>query len=359
MPGIKQFRQSGCLSYFFYDRASGKAVAIDPHVDLMDDYREYIAEHGLKITHALDTHVHADHFSATHLFAQEFGASIGMSAHTKSERATERLQHGGTIEVGALSLEVLETPGHTPDSLCFHGAGMVFTGDTLFIGSSGRTDFPGSDPAQQWASIHSVLGKLPPKTLVFPGHDYNDLIFSTLDAESRKNPHWLIPSLEEFTRFKKSEQIAVPDEGVRARIEFNYARSPILSVTGQSGAMACGAPSRDASAITSISVEKYSHKIEKPDPAHAFIDVREEGEFRTGHIPGTRNIPLSEVGLHLDELARSARVYLNCQAGGRSTRAAKTLAYLGLHDAVNVSGGYGAWMNAGLALETGKLCSRK
>src|SRR5207244_2762197 len=134
----------------------------DPQLPLMADYREFIAAHGLKILYALDTHIHADHLSATHLFRSEFGSKIGMSAATRSERPDLKLEHGTRLKIGALELEMLATPGHTPDSASYviRSAGLpaaVFTGDTLFIGGSGRTDFPGADPIAQFKSIHEVL----------------------------------------------------------------------------------------------------------------------------------------------------------------------------------------------------------
>ena len=106
----------------------------------------------------------------------------------------------------------------------------------------------------------------------------------------------------------------------------------------------------DGSGVASISVEKYAHKIEA-STTQSFVDVREPEEYEAGHFPGVRNIPLSELPLHLGELARSEKIYFSCLSGRRSLQAAKTLVYLGFPEVINVSGGYQAWVQAGLKVE--------
>ena len=353
--GLKQFRNEGCLSYFFFDPVSRSAALIDPHPQLMEEYRNYISENGLKLLCTLDTHTHADHFSATHLLRGEYGCAIAMSERTSSLRPTRKLRDREKMELGELSLEVLDTPGHTPDSVCYYFSGfssaLVFTGDTLFIGSSGRTDFPGADAKAQWHSIHEVLGKLPGNTVVLPGHDYADLVFSTIETESRKNAHWLIADLEQFIKMKNAEILEGGGDGMKVRIEFNRAANPPMMQEGAGAGMACGVAPADGGRMASINIEKYSHKLEERAPGTTFLDVRETEEFQAAHIPGASNIPISELGLHLKELSSKKRIYVNCLGGGRSSRATKTLTYLGLADVVNVSGGFKAWSQAGLPTE--------
>jgi glyoxylase-like metal-dependent hydrolase (beta-lactamase superfamily II)/rhodanese-related sulfurtransferase len=356
-PGLKQFRNDGCLSYLLWDPASREAVAIDPVVDLMSDYREFLAARGLRVLHALDTHTHADHFSATHLFRAELGASVGMSAHTRSARPTRKLPDGETLRFGAFSIQAMETPGHTPDALCFRIVGAVFTGDTLFIGSTGRTDFPGADPGAQFDSL-ARLAKLPDATLVFPGHDYNDLLFSTIGAEKRLNPHYQIASREEFVALKRAEVLGAAggsDAEIRRRIEFNLSASPAGTPETGPGQIACAGGAVDESTqsnrASSINVEKYWNKLQERTEGTYFVDVRETEEFREGHMPRAENIPLSELGFHLARLSSSKRVYASCLTGRRSGMATRTLAYLGLPDVVNVLGGFKAWTQAGLPVE--------
>jgi glyoxylase-like metal-dependent hydrolase (beta-lactamase superfamily II)/rhodanese-related sulfurtransferase len=356
--GLRQFRNEGCQSYIIFDSNSRACAVIDPQISFMPDYRDFIASQRLKPVYALDTHIHADHLSATHLFRAEFGAKVAMAAGTKSERPDTRLEHGQKITVGTLEIQALATPGHTPDSCSFvvsragSPARAVFTGDTLFIGGSGRTDFPGADAAQQFSSIHDVLGKLREDTLVYPGHDYGDFLFSTIGVESRRNPHWAIRTPAEFEALKGSEKIVNPEGAVRKMVEFNMHRNPPGPADAGSGpCTACGAPVGDGDRVATISVEKLQAKMDKPEAGTAFIDVREPEEFAEGHLPGAVNIPLGELGLHLDELSKLHRCYLSCERGGRSILAAKTLSYLGVPGAVNVTGGFLAWQNAGHRVE--------
>ena len=349
-PGLKQFRSEGCYSYLFFDPRQREAVLVDPKLELLDDYREYLGS--IKLVLCVDTHTHADHFSATHIVGSQFNCPIGMSTRTESGRATRRLAGGEKIKVGQFQLEVLETPGHTPDAISLFGHGMVFTGDTLMIGSSGRTDFPGADPAKQWNSLHGVLGKLPGETVLLPGHDYNDLIFSTLAHERKTNPHWLIESVDAFADMKSRDCATGDKDEIASYVKFNRDLNPgPPTARFAGGGTACGtaAPVTDRSAA--ISVEKYQAKLQEHDPEFAFVDVRERSEFEAGRMPGAVNIPMSEVPLHFAELARKQRVYLSCLSGRRSGMVARTLSYLGFHDVVNVTGGFKSWTQVGLPVE--------
>ncbi len=365
--GLKQFRAEGCLSYLICDISSHQAVLIDPSLDLMDDYHGYLADHELALTAVLDTHTHADHFSASHLLRLAPEVVIGMSHQTQSERPTRKLKSGDEIKIGNFALRTLETPGHTPDSLSFYlppqaqnRAGLVFTGDTLFIGSSGRTDFQGANPADQWESINRVLGSLPDDTIVLPGHDYNGLIFSTIGTEKKLNPHWKLSDKSAFIEMKNAE-IFQQDLGLKQeiikRIEFNSTSAPKTAPPcdfGSGAATSCAAPLPDRNPmgrITALQVDKYANKLRERGADTAFIDVREEFEYQAGHIPGTMNIPLSELVFHYHELKQAKRIYFSCQSGRRSMVAAINLSYLGLPDLVNVDGGFKAWALAGHTIE--------
>ena len=349
---LKQFRSDGCLSYLLIDSKSREAILIDPTLEMMDDYRSFIAEQKLILKFALDTHTHADHFSATQEIRTQYKVDIGMSEVTGSARVTHKFKSGEKVKLGAITVEVLATPGHTPDSVSYYAVEgdllLVFTGDTLFVNGSGRTDFPGSNPADQWKSIHEVLGKLPDSTVVLPGHDYNDYLFTTMGVEKKKNLHWLIPSQDQFVAMKNQEGISTSREEIKKRVAFNLSTDAATSAQTQNvgAATACGTVSKELGSIAAINVQKYQLKFAEKSKT-AFVDVRETDEFQEGHIPDTVNIPLSEVALHLAELTRSTRVYVSCLAGGRSAKAAKTLNYIGLPDVVNVTGGYQAWENAG------------
>lgn len=350
--GIKQFRTEGCISYLVFDQAEKKAALIDPHLEFMAEYRDYLASGGLKLIWVLDTHVHADHASATHLISREFKVPVIMSKSSTSKRVTRPVSHGDVLELGGLKFRVLDTPGHTPDSISIEGEGLVFTGDTLLIGASGRTDFGGSDPSAEWNSIREVLGKLLDATLVLPGHDYSDLLFSTIGNEKKKNSHWNFPSEKNFVAMKLEERIDRPSEEIKKILDFNLSTDPgPVSMGATANVTFCGKSMGEVGPYAAISVEKYEVKLKEKSPQISFLDVREPDEFRAGHIPGVENIPLSEIGIRLQELLSKKRIYVSCKSGGRSQWAAKTLCYLGHPDIVNVTGGLQAWMNRGLSVD--------
>ncbi|HUP58224.1 MAG TPA: rhodanese-like domain-containing protein, partial [Bdellovibrionota bacterium] len=194
---------------------------------------------------------------------------------------------------------------------------------------------------------------LPPATLVYPGHDYADLLFSTISCEKAQNPHWKIPSRDEFVAFKGSERIVNPEGAVRRTVEANLACDPGGDACESSGPItACGTRSSEGDRVATISVEKLRAKLDSHEAGSIFIDVREPEEFVEGHVPGAVNLPLSELGFQLDRLSAARRCYFSCQSGGRSILAVRTLTYLGIQSAVNLTGGYQAWKNAGNRIET-------
>ena len=142
-PGLKQFRQEGCLSYLVFDHQAGEAIVVDPRMDLLDEYREYLAERKLKPVTVVDTRLHWHHLSASHRLSEAFGIPVAMSARTDSERVTRRLEHGDRVRVGRWELEAFATPGTAVDALCLRGPGFLLSGDTLQIGAGARVDLPG------------------------------------------------------------------------------------------------------------------------------------------------------------------------------------------------------------------------
>ena len=350
--GFKQYRVNGCNSYLVFDRSKKRGALIDPHLGLLSDYRNEVIAHSLKLDWVLDTHVHADHASATHLFFQEYKCPVIMSSRTASQRPTRKVVSGDLLEVGDLKFKVLETPGHTPDSISIAGEGLVFTGDTLLIGATGRTDFGGSNPSAEWKSINEILGRLPDLTVVYPGHDYSDLLFSTIANEKKKNLHWNLSSEKQFINMKLEERIENPSEEIRKILDYNLSLNPKASAVGTgANVTACGKAMKGSGSFGVMGIEKYTAKLKENMSGVGFYDVRESDEFSEGHIPGVQNMPLSELGLHLNELLAKKRIYLNCRSGGRSSIAAKTLSYLGHADVVNIAGGFQAYLHQGLTVE--------
>jgi glyoxylase-like metal-dependent hydrolase (beta-lactamase superfamily II)/rhodanese-related sulfurtransferase len=357
--GLKQIRDDGCLTYLLWDRATRDALVVDPSFGALGELREALQENSLKLVAIIETHTHADHPSSSHSLRQETGAKVVMGRGTTSARADWLVSTGDAIAFGTQVLKVLETPGHTPDSICLlhFGEGdrtvFAFTGDTVMIGSTGRTDFPSADPAALFRSLRLLEDQLLPQTRIFPAHDYSELIFSLWGVEKSHNPQVAERHESSFVALKREESLAVMTSEVLQLIEFNLSADPgeIPRTGTASGVAACGSALPNIERVPAISVQKYAPKLDSRARGELYIDVRESAEFTAGHISGTENIPLSELALHWDRLAGAKKIYLSCQSGRRSQMAARTLDRLGLTGVVNVSGGYQAWSNAGLPVE--------
>ncbi len=185
-----------------------QAILIDPVREQMDRDLALIEQLGLRLVYILDTHVHADHVTAAGPLADKTGAkTVGGGGAGCTDLV---VQHGDTLEVGSLRVEVLATPGHTDDSLSFRVGDAVFTGDALFVRGCGRTDFQNGDPSTLYDSITRVLFALPDDTRVFPGHDYRGHTMSTIGEEKRWNPRLAGKSREAFIQIMDNLGLAPP-----------------------------------------------------------------------------------------------------------------------------------------------------
>ena len=160
---------SGTYTYLLASRRGGEALIIDPVLEKVDRYLQLIRELDLKLVKAVDTHLHADHVTGLGALRDRTHCITVMGEQTKADVVSMRVAEGDKLTVEGVSLDVLYTPGHTDDSYCFLMRDRVFTGDTLLIRGTGRTDFQNGDPRAQYDSIFNKLLKLPDETLVFPG----------------------------------------------------------------------------------------------------------------------------------------------------------------------------------------------
>src|ERR1043165_9220334 len=178
---------SGTYSYLLASRPGGEALIIDPVLEKVDRYLQLITELNLRLVKAVDTHLHADHITGLGALRDRTHCITVMGEQTKADVVSMRLAEGETVSIEGLSLEVLYTPGHTDDSYSYRMEDRVFTGDTLLIRGTARTDFQNGDARQQYESIFNKLLKLPESTLVFPAHDYKGETVSTIGEERGKH----------------------------------------------------------------------------------------------------------------------------------------------------------------------------
>lgn len=351
-PIFKAVAADGCRSYLIGCPVTKSCLLVDPKVGREDLYRSLLKEYGLELVAVFDTHTHADHLSAATRFMAE-DVPLMMSHATPVRRAIKHLRDGDEVKVGRLSFHVIEVPGHTPDSLALYGHGVVICGDSLFIDGLARSDFVGSDSAQLFESVKERLLTLPSGTLVFPGHDYNDVMFSTIDHEGANSAALRHSSGQAYAESLSLTPGAGNSDAVNANLELNLHENPSLPETAGNAAACCAAPSAGGRVVIEELVPteaKGVHLALKGD--NRWIDVRDPFEFEHGHIPATTNIPLSELGFHLESLRGKDPLYLSCRSGVRSVTAAKTLQRLGVSTkTISVAGGILGWQELGNPIE--------
>ena len=200
-------------STFTYIIASGEgreALIIDPVIEHSDEYSTILKNLDLKLVKVIDTHIHADHISALNELNKRTNCIRVMGEKSKSEVIDLRIKDGEKINVEEVELQAIYTPGHTDCSYSFLMNDRVFTGDTLLINGSGRTDFQNGNAYDAYDSIFNKLLKLPEKTFVFPAHDYNGKKFSTIENEKNNNPRLQVSSKEEYADIMNNLNLANP-----------------------------------------------------------------------------------------------------------------------------------------------------
>jgi glyoxylase-like metal-dependent hydrolase (beta-lactamase superfamily II)/rhodanese-related sulfurtransferase len=333
---------SGTYSYLLASRSGGEALIIDPVLEKVDRYLQLIAELDLRLVKAVDTHLHADHITGLGALRDRTHCITVMGENTKADVVSMRLSEGDKLSIEGVSMDVLYTPGHTDDSYSFMMRDRVFTGDTLLIRGTGRTDFQNGDARAQYESLFGKLLRLPDETLVFPAHDYKGDTVSTIGEEKRYNPRLQIKSIDEYVALMASLKLPNPkmmDVAVPSNMKVGLAQRDIAQRGWALDA---------ASAIALLG---------RPDVA--FVDLRETSEReKHGSIPGALHAPYGDLqdniraGGILRELARATdkRIVFYCAFGERSAMSVQAAQDAGMVAALHVEGGIDAWKRAGGAL---------
>ena len=200
-------------STYTYIISSGKgreALIIDPVIEHTKKYIKILKDLELKLVKVIDTHIHADHISGLNELNKETKCTRIMGEKSESEVIDIRVKDNEKIKIENIELTTIYTPGHTECSYSYLMNDRVFTGDTLLINGSGRTDFQGGNAKDQYNSIFERLLKLPKKTLVYPAHDYNGEKFSTIENEKKNNPRLQVSSPDEYIEIMNNLKLANP-----------------------------------------------------------------------------------------------------------------------------------------------------
>lgn len=343
---FRELNHIQCKSYLIADFEAGVAAIIDPIESNIDRYLAVLAYHNLTLKFVADTHTHADHRSACTAMRRLTDADVLMHELSPQPNVDGHLNDGDELSVGSISIKVMHTPGHTPDSVSFYvNEDRVLTGDVILIQGTGRADFAGGDAGDQYDSITSKIFTLPDSTLLFPGHDYRGNTESTVATEKASNPRVAGKTREEYIDIMNNLNLPLP-ERIQEVLQINQSevdddrlKFPLLA---------------ELNKVLQMDTDVVKDKVDSGSES-VIIDVREQSEYNgeLGHIKGSRLIPMAQIPATLDslELIRDKEIILVCRSGIRSTTAAAILKGLGFTNVKNLKGGMLAWNKLGYPVE--------
>jgi len=333
---------SSTYSYLLASRRGGEALIIDPVIEKVDRYIQLLRELELRLVKAVDTHLHADHITGLGALRDRTHCITVMGDRSRVDVVSMRVSDGDRLQIEGIDLEVLYTPGHTDDSCCFRTDDRVFTGDTLLIRGTGRTDFQNGCPRAQYDSIFNRLLRLPDETLVYPAHDYKGDTVSTIGEEKRCNPRLQVKSVEAYIELMNNLHLPNPkmmDVAVPANMHVGLSQEAVKERGW------------------AVTADEARALVEHSDVA--FIDLREPRERqRHGEIPGSICAPYRTLkeqiaaGGAVRELTRNRQLIFYCAFGERSAIAVRAARESGLDGAKHLHGGIDAWKRAAGPIKT-------
>ena len=341
---FEQVATGGCQSYLLGCPDTFAAALIDPEASQIDRYVGLAARHGLHVRYVIDTHTHADHFSASRQMAAQLGAAYVMHRASPAPGVDIAVDDGDLLRVGNLRLKVMHTPGHTRDSMCLVGADRVWTGDTLLIGGTGRTDLPSGDAEALHESLFARLLKLDPALRVYPAHDYKGRTHSTIEAELAGNPRLQQRDRAAFVAMMQGLNLSSPKHLTEA-----------LRVNMSGGKSVQQMLNEAAATVPFMSLTELRERIDAAGAQLRVLDVRERDAYEAGHVPGAVSLPRGQLELRVNEVLPdpTVRIVVCCEVGRISTLAASTLHTMGFQRAVALDDGLQAWREAGYPLKSG------
>jgi glyoxylase-like metal-dependent hydrolase (beta-lactamase superfamily II)/rhodanese-related sulfurtransferase len=330
---------SGTYSYLLASRPGGEALILDPVLEKADRYCQLLRELDLRLVKAVDTHLHADHVTGLGELRDRTQCITIMGEQSKADVVSMRVADGDKVMIEGLSLDVMYTPGHTDDSYSYLMGDRVFTGDTLLIRGTGRTDFQNGSSRAQYDSIFNRLLKLPEETMVFPAHDYKGDTVSTIGEEKRYNPRLQVCSVDEYIELMANLKLPNPkmmDVAVPANMHVGLHQEDL------------------AKQGLALSARDAIESLGRPDIL--LVDLRENNErAKHGMIAGALHAPYAGIGENLQPggmlrevaAATGRRVVFFCAFGERSAMAVAAAKSAGLASTAHIEGGLDAWKKAG------------
>jgi glyoxylase-like metal-dependent hydrolase (beta-lactamase superfamily II)/rhodanese-related sulfurtransferase len=342
---FEQVPTGGCQSYLIGCDDTCVGALIDPELSQIDHYLALASRDGVRIRYLIDTHTHADHFSATKELARRLDVPVVMHRASPAPFVDMRIGDGEMVVIGKLRLQALHTPGHTADSMCLTLDDRVFTGDTLLIGGTGRTDLPSGNPEALHDSLFNRLLHLDPALKVYPAHDYKGRSHSTIGDEIANNPRLQKRDRAEFVEMMSGLNLTMPTHITEALRTNMSGGKTVASLLAEASA-----------AVPFMSLSELRSRVEAVEDDLIVLDVRERDAYEGGHVPGARLLPRGQLELRVNQDLPdpTRRIITCCELGYISTLAAATLRAMGFQRAVALDGGMKAWREVGYPLKPGK-----
>jgi len=340
---LKQFHDqvSHTNTYIVASEVGSDAICIDPVKERTGEYMEFLKANNLRLKAAVDTHIHADHVTGVEELRKSTNCMTMMSKKSGADLVSRELVGGDTIEFGNLTATVIETPGHTSDSICYEIAGMLFTGDTLLIGGNGRTDFQNGSADELFNSIKEKLFSYPDSTLIWPGHDYKNQHCSTVGLEKKQNLRISGKTKDQFKEIMDN---------------LNLPNPKMMDI----------AVSQNLAVGSKINVHFEDHQVLLPEEAMAnigdalFVDLRSSNEIeKTGMIENAIHVDFCSLQSCIQDTDHQLTKRLNldkniifyCAHGERSAIAIKILEESDFDTGLaHLFGGVSKWLESGFGL---------
>ena len=322
-------RTSSTYTYLIASRVGAEALIIDPVLENVNIYIKLLEELNLKLVKVIDTHIHADHISGMAELRDKTNCITIMGDKTRADIVSMRVSDNEFINIEKLKLKAMFTPGHTSESFSFFMDDRIFTGDTLLIGGTGRTDFQNGDPADSYNSIFNKILKLPKQTLVYPAHDYKGDVVSTIDNEKKFNPRLQVKSKQEYIDIMNN--LNLPD--------------PKMMDIAIPGNLNLGIDMHRQKISNGLLAQEFKEELNLR--SCLLIDLREKNEIeKEGGIKDSIHVPFNELSRYFEKKtneARGKKILLYCAVGHRSTLAIQISQSYGFNNCYHLAGGLKEW----------------
>ena len=327
MENFKQFKFGSCFSYLIVS-GKGKALLVDPHFGLVDDYLDYLKKNKISLEKIIDTHTHADHLSASAILKKRLNIPLLMHEFSVSDIADERLKDGSEIRLDDVIVKVLYTPGHTDEIVSLLFENKIMTADTLLINSIGRTDFQSGDPGLAFDSLKR-LASLPEDTQVYPGHDYKENFKTTIREQKQNNPFFNYSDRNKFIADMRAMNIPKP------------ANMDYIVNANQQGT---------AGKLKRIFAKNLNDRTKSKEKL-TILDVRSASELGEARLKNVVHIPINELSSRISELKNiDGEITTLCKTGNRATIAAQALLQAGFSNVSLIECGITALEKSGYPL---------